>query len=279
MSTLWEKLTGKAPLVENKDDAAQAGGTENGAENKAEKKRIRKARREEDKQMGTMRARKKDYSFLKVILKWMIPIGICLALLIASKFVDGFMNNAARARIAEQVTVHGENQNKIITAQDDINAAQEQLKQDEGRMVFAGKPHDEDDAVAASFFGKYMTWSSGEEYEALREEFMLVAPDSPTAQECLFPKQWSYQDPDTLDIISYIDTEHMNLKFDRLEAYRTGASLETSGVSYAAIVLATRDADAFGSKSERLAFYAEYEIANGGIKLGRMYSLTGMEEY
>lgn len=299
MASMWDKLTGKAPWVEDpeedEDDEAleeaeeAEDGTEDDAADEAEDEtedeiedgdegpRFRFGKK---KQVAAhMKERAKDRSYLKAIGWWMIPMGACLVLLLLSLGVDGLMNNDARAQIARNTLTIQDNANKILTAKADIAAAESQKSQDEGRMVWAEDTHVEDDAAASAFFQRYMTWSNSAEYKALRDEFQIMYPGDSNALNCLFPEQWSYQDPNTLDVRDYIDREHLNLKFDRLTAYRLGSSVSTAAVSYGAIVLANRDADTFGSSTQRLAFYAEYDILDGAVALHNIYQLSDMKEY
>lgn len=269
MSSLWDKLTGKAPFREDGETVEHD-----------DAKKPEKDKRGSNRAVN-MKERKRDFTPFISILKWLIPVGICLLLLIGSSFADSILNDASRLRIAEQVSQHKGYANIKDTKNADIKARQAQIALDEGRIVHASDTNDADNAVAGEFFRKYLTWGSSEEYNKLRDEALgLFENEAGNIMSCLFPVQWQYYDPDTLDLVYYIDKEGLNLKFDSLESYRTGTATDTGGVTYSAIVSATRNVmSQYGTVSNKLMFYAEYEVAQGNLTLTAIYSITDRSDF
>ena len=266
MSSLFDKLTGKAPFREDDDMPKDK------SEAKADKPKKAKPGRQ---RASNMVEKKKDRSHLIVILKWAIPIFICIGLVIGSRFADGFINNDNRAEIAAKLSEHQANLNKIQQKTDGIKALQQQQQEDKDRMVSADGRHDEDDAIAIAEFTKYMTWSTGAAYNNLKDAAEHAHGVNSPMVRCLFPEQWNRYDPDTQNLIQYIDQEGLNLAYEGMKAYRTGSSAETGSVFYSAIITATRSLP--GAKAQRLMFYAEYTIKNKSFELTDMFMLDSME--
>lgn len=290
MSSLLDKLTGKAPLREDPVDANKAadGAAENEADGKGkDSPKFGLNKKPKGPVASNMTERKTDYSYLLVILKWMIPMGVCLLLIIGATFTDSVMNSGLRSQISQQVVDHENLQNKINAKQAELDAkiADAEREANSGKILVSDK-HIEDDAAAEKFFSRYLTWSSSKEYNELRGEFKAIYASSPQFVEVLFPEEWFCVDPVTYEQINYIDYEHMNLKFDRIESYRLGLGEDRVSPSYVAVITASRT-NPNGSISTVL-FYTEYDIVQTagedgsvvrGMNLKRIVPLVEREDY
>lgn len=232
---------------------------------------------------ANMKEKKRDFSSLIIILKWLIPVGVCLAVLIMSQFVDGMMNNKSRAAIAQQVDDHAANLSKIEVAKANIDAAKRQVEQDAGRMTWLDESknasYEPDMKVANTFFSRYLTWSSSKEYNSLRDEFLKMFEEFSIQSQTLFPKEWEYYSDKEKDKVTYIDSGDIALKFERLTAYRLGTPEGSVGTSYAGIVTAIRSVGPLDARPKTLAFYVEFDVIDSAVSLKTVSELVSQRGY
>lgn len=220
-----------------------------------------------------MSAGKKKESDIAVILKWAIPIFICIGVLVITGFVCSVLKSPDGAVLAEQA-------NTIKTLRDELDIKNNQYHDLESLTasyeelnVYTGAA-DPNDAIASDFFKHYCTWQDGEVYESLRDELMGLGYDeNSTVVNCFLPEQdITY---DTEGHIQYsIDTNLSNMSFESLTAYRLYVDGATS--YYAGIVqLSTEDwtGGAVGNNVSGVYAYVTYSVTDGQIFDVEAYAL------
>ena len=254
MASLWDKLTGKAPFVEDKENTAEAETNESSKETKVEPKA--------KKPLGVDKL--KSNEDLHTFGKWFAPIAICFALIIVANVAMNLVNSKRTTEITQQ-------QDKILKLNDEItikgNEYYDMTNLDTAAKENVSSADDDtsaDDALAIELFKTYTTWSSGDEYENLRMKAINDEGFSAAGSfvKTLLPEQGSYQDKNTGTWYYQIDSENLNCKYESLDTYK----LDANG-NYAAILKVSMiDKSSTGMNAGKIvSIYTTYNVFNGSI--------------
>ncbi len=208
------------------------------------------------------RSKNKD---LHDIIKWAIPVIICIVILIVVKIVCSVMKNPDEDTLRQQEEQMIELQNDITIAQNQLSDKEALSKNAADLNVYNGEP-DPNDEVATAFFKNLCTYEDGETYENLRLWLQTLGyTDESSVVNCFVPKQ-----DITYDLEGHreygVDKEKQNMTFKSLTSYRLYVDGGTS--HYAGIVtVSTNDlsGEAVGYNSFTASTYVTYEIVNGEI--------------
>lgn len=199
------------------------------------------------------------------VFKYSIPVLVVLFLMMISSAICDSMNAEAYATIAQQTATYNDTLNKITLAENQYKDLTQQEKVQENLHYYTGDTAS-DDAIADEFFAKYCTWSSGSEYNALRDEALSLGyDDNSSFIKCFFPEQMSVTDAD-YNTYYAIDTYGVNLTYNGIETTPISYNGSTCMQSYAAIVTVSSDTtDDRGVKTSNVTrCYVTYSITSDG---------------
>lgn len=213
-----------------------------------------------------MKAKLKEFRVLLVCV--LIAVIVCVGNMIVSKVV--YANNLAKQD--EQIQkLTSQIETSRVTKQESLNSAKAKVTGLDIKRVKT------DDGILEAFLKKCFTWSSAEEYRAIREELEssdMLSGDS-TFLDVLFPELTDDITVDGESVTNAIDDSiygQLNLKYDSLQSHVTAidgtnysyftevtvTSSVKDGISKTGMVIVTYTVDKDGNLSNLNA----YTVAN-----------------
>ncbi len=264
MASLLDKLTGKAPMIEDDDDDV--------VEEKASKEDTLRQRSNEN--IARKSSKKKssiDTESLGIIFKWFVPVLCCIAAAIIMNFIMTKYNAGAEQQLSERIKTHKEKQDELTLLAQQAQSSKTKDTMAKTGVTYAGEINETDKAIAEDFFKKFGTWSTGDQFDNLRREAMKdygYAEDSSFMQVFL-PRQGSYHDKDTGKWFYQIDYDKLHSKFERMQIFKLPQDNQSVVEQYYAGIVSLSRTENTGitTKDVITDVYVTYRIQDGSLKV------------
>lgn len=226
------------------------------------------AKKRTQKTAKNMTQRKADYSDVKIIGMWLVPILACLVVMIVMRIYAGSINRELLNTQALQEQQFHENKQTFDLRKNELDALERNKKAAESKIPIANEKNAADDQVAADYFRHFLTWASGEQYEELRREMLKFYGEDSSVISCWFPEQWNLYDEENMQLVWYIDAEHLNSEYQSLDAYMLHRVEGVNGTRYAAwITTANQNKDVQSLQREtKNYYYVEYDVTDKQVQ-------------
>lgn len=318
MASLWDKLTGKAPFVEDEEDELEDDELEEEDDDESEDEEDDDEEdesededeeeedddTEEDEPRRSGRKNRKSSGDGMIILSWAIPIFLALFVLLGVKIFDGIYNSEYRKKITENEQTLKAKRDELDMKSAEYNGLEQNKQADQERALTNDDDKKKDDIVAEEFFKKYCTWNSdivasddygfyqnsgssaqrtvGEYYDLLREDAKQNGYTEDSAfMKVFLPPQGEYFNRNGDGRLYYeIDDTGLNCTFGNLVTYALKKGVTESARSYAGIVTVASRSAAVDKfgSSTQQRVYVKYSVDNGKIMNVKAYLLVSLPE-
>lgn len=222
-----------------------------------------------------------DAFTLKTVGRFMIPVGICLIILVASFSISPKLAGDRTEDLQAKADQIGKLTDETEALQLELNQLSSEAQNGSLAGIYVGKENDAqwqlDDEKASAFFAGITTWSDGESYDDIRKRMLESGyTETDSVMVCFLPKMnddWDLDEnsPTYNQFVREIDKKGLNCSFNGMTSYR----IYTDGAQsrYVALVdMTSRDMSGSGMTAEAHA-YVKYtvEAATG--------TLSGVEAY
>ena len=224
--------------------------------------------RKTQKTAKNMSQKKANYSDLKIVGKWLIPIGVCFLIMIAMRIYAGSINDDLLATQVQQEQQFVDNKNELDLRKNELDAKERNKIAAQSKIPVANEKNEKDDQIASEWFRRTLTWGTGAQFEELRREMLKVYDENSSVISCWFPEQWNLYDDENMALVYYIDAEHLNSQYQSLDAYMLYGIEGSNGIHYGGfITTANQNMDIQSLQREtKNYYYVEYDVTDGRVE-------------